>query len=167
MKKLLLAVGLLSFSTANAIEYKCYASKYPTGMEHHFSDGYVMLTVNKKSVNLKYYYVNTVAKKPLLILMQNTSFSPKMKAKAQLLECTIALSLIEMHSPVIQLIRSFSMHHWLKIQILKKQVWSASLLSPATATVTTGIFAITWNSFFKLLSFKKNLHHIRGGGFAF
>jgi hypothetical protein len=62
MKKLF-AVLVLSFvsTVSNAAEYKCYAAKYPTDMEHFFTDGYVLLNVKQGVVNFKYYYVNTVA----------------------------------------------------------------------------------------------------------
>lgn len=35
-------------------------------MHHYFSDGYVLLSVNKDEANLKYYYVNEVANQTTL-----------------------------------------------------------------------------------------------------
>ncbi|MCX6123475.1 MAG: hypothetical protein NTV34_01800, partial [Proteobacteria bacterium] len=62
MRNLLVWLGFTLISmTANAAEYKCYASKYPSGVQHSFENGYVLLKINKKSVNFKYFYVNTVA----------------------------------------------------------------------------------------------------------
>lgn len=56
----LLSFCLVSLS-AQAADYRCYSSKYPTDMQHTFQDGFVNLTVKAKTVKLDYYYVNTVA----------------------------------------------------------------------------------------------------------
>jgi len=57
---ILFSFCLVSLS-AQAADYRCYSSKYPTDMQHYFQDGYVDLTVRAKTVKLDYYYVNTVA----------------------------------------------------------------------------------------------------------
>ena len=72
MRVLLACLGLALVSmSAQAAEYKCYASKYPSGMNHTFADGYIILNVSKNDVNFKYYFVNTVANETALELDVN------------------------------------------------------------------------------------------------
>ncbi len=66
----LVLVGLVS-GQAYAAKFKCYGSKYPSDMQHFFADGYTILDVSKKQVNLKYYYVNTVARETTLEIDAN------------------------------------------------------------------------------------------------
>lgn len=61
MKAFITFLVVFGSLTANAAKFKCYGSKYPSGMEHFFGEGYTILDVSKKMVNLKYYYINTVA----------------------------------------------------------------------------------------------------------
>ncbi len=66
MKSFIFSLVILGSIAANAAQFKCVGSKYPSDLQHFFADGYTILTVSKKIVNLKYYYVNTVAKETTL-----------------------------------------------------------------------------------------------------
>lgn len=67
MKNLFIVLGLLVASTsAHAAKYKCYPSKFQTDLTHFFADGFMILNFTSKAVNLKYYYVNTVARETTL-----------------------------------------------------------------------------------------------------
>ncbi len=71
MKALIAFLVVCGSFTANAAKFKCYGSKYPSDMHHFFADGYVVLDVTKKMVNLKYFYVNTVARETTLEVEAN------------------------------------------------------------------------------------------------
>ena len=61
MRYIFLLTTLLISFTANAAQFKCYSSKYPADMQHYFGDGYTIISVSKKMVTLKYYYINEAA----------------------------------------------------------------------------------------------------------
>lgn len=71
MKALIAFVVVFGSLTANAAKFKCYGSKYPSDMQHFFENGYIVLDVSKEVVNLKYYYVNTVARETTLDVEAN------------------------------------------------------------------------------------------------
>jgi hypothetical protein len=84
MKNLcLLILSFLFVLSANAAGFKCFASKYPSDMDHNFEQGFVILTVKKKTVNLRYYYVNTVARQTTLNLDLNYKIGQVMGGNGQ------------------------------------------------------------------------------------
>lgn len=56
-----IAIPLVSSRFAYAADFVCHASKYPSGFQHAFWDGYTILSITGSRANLKYYYNNTVA----------------------------------------------------------------------------------------------------------
>lgn len=66
MKTMIASIVLLASSISLGADFKCFSSKYPADMNHAFNDGYTVLSVNTDGVNLKYFYVNTVANKTTL-----------------------------------------------------------------------------------------------------